>query len=344
MVLGDTDRCPWDMGTFGSLTTRMFGPALRAAAAPRRAAVLLAARLRAARRREGESGRRERRRLRRKATGAQRHLRRAREGAGDHAHAGREGGSALGLRVHGDGPLAAAARRAGEGDGRRRSTPATSACPGMLYARILRPPAHGATLQRVDTSAAAKVAGVTVVNQDGLVAVLHADPEVGGGGARARQGRVERRPARGGHRTDLRRPPEQGAGAGGEGAEGRRGRGARAAARSSRAPTRTATSRTRRSSRTPPLAKLEGGKVTVWASTQTPFPTHDAARAGARPRPEENVRVITPYVGGGFGGKSAGRQADGGGEAREASPASRCRSAGRAPRSSSTTPSTRRRS
>ena len=31
MVLGDTDRCPLDMGTFGSLTTRMFGPALRAA-------------------------------------------------------------------------------------------------------------------------------------------------------------------------------------------------------------------------------------------------------------------------------------------------------------------------
>ena len=33
MVLGDTDRCPWDMGTFGSLTTRMFGPAVRAAIA-----------------------------------------------------------------------------------------------------------------------------------------------------------------------------------------------------------------------------------------------------------------------------------------------------------------------
>ncbi|MGZ5204572.1 MAG: molybdopterin cofactor-binding domain-containing protein, partial [Caldimonas sp.] len=36
MVLGDTERCPWDMGTFGSLTTRMFGPALRAAAAQAR--------------------------------------------------------------------------------------------------------------------------------------------------------------------------------------------------------------------------------------------------------------------------------------------------------------------
>ena len=40
MVLGDTDRCPWDMGTFGSLTTRMFGPALRAAAAEARAVLL----------------------------------------------------------------------------------------------------------------------------------------------------------------------------------------------------------------------------------------------------------------------------------------------------------------
>ena len=40
MVLGDTDRCPWDMGTFGSLTTRMFGPALRAAAAEAREILL----------------------------------------------------------------------------------------------------------------------------------------------------------------------------------------------------------------------------------------------------------------------------------------------------------------
>jgi isoquinoline 1-oxidoreductase len=36
MVMGDTDLCPWDMGTFGSLTTRMFGPAVRAAAAQAR--------------------------------------------------------------------------------------------------------------------------------------------------------------------------------------------------------------------------------------------------------------------------------------------------------------------
>ena len=33
MVMGDTDLCPWDQGTWGSLTTRSFGPNMRAAAA-----------------------------------------------------------------------------------------------------------------------------------------------------------------------------------------------------------------------------------------------------------------------------------------------------------------------
>ena len=33
IVMADTDLCPWDMGTFGSMTTRFFGPPLRAAAA-----------------------------------------------------------------------------------------------------------------------------------------------------------------------------------------------------------------------------------------------------------------------------------------------------------------------
>ena len=39
IVMGDTERCPWDMGTFGSMTTRMFGPALQAAAAEMKGAL-----------------------------------------------------------------------------------------------------------------------------------------------------------------------------------------------------------------------------------------------------------------------------------------------------------------
>lgn len=56
------------------------------------------------------------------------------------------------------------------------------------------------------------------------------------------------------------------------------------------------------------LAKIEGNKMTIWASTQTPFPLKDAA-ASLLGLPPENVRVITPFVGGGFGGKSNIRQA-----------------------------------
>jgi nicotinate dehydrogenase subunit B len=40
IILGDTDLCPWDMGTFGSLTIRAFGPLLRQAAAEARAVLI----------------------------------------------------------------------------------------------------------------------------------------------------------------------------------------------------------------------------------------------------------------------------------------------------------------
>ena len=43
MVMGDTDLCPWDRGTFGSLSTRVFGQALRAAGAEARQVLLVLA-------------------------------------------------------------------------------------------------------------------------------------------------------------------------------------------------------------------------------------------------------------------------------------------------------------
>jgi isoquinoline 1-oxidoreductase len=56
------------------------------------------------------------------------------------------------------------------------------------------------------------------------------------------------------------------------------------------------------------VAVVEGGKATVWAGTQTPFPVKQQV-AQALGFPQQNVRVVTPYVGGGFGGKSASAQA-----------------------------------
>jgi nicotinate dehydrogenase subunit B len=55
------------------------------------------------------------------------------------------------------------------------------------------------------------------------------------------------------------------------------------------------------------LARMEGDKLTVWAATQSPFGLQDGiVRELGMVR--ENVRVITPFVGGGFGGKSAFQQ------------------------------------
>ena len=40
MVMGDTELCPYDAGTWGSLTTRAFGPAMLAAAAEARTVLI----------------------------------------------------------------------------------------------------------------------------------------------------------------------------------------------------------------------------------------------------------------------------------------------------------------
>ena len=98
-------------------------------------------------------------------------------GQEDPAHRGRQGGAAQGrseLTVMGTSPQRLDARAKVTGAAKYAGD---IRLPGMLYACVLRPPAHGAKLTKLDTTAAAKLPGVTVVNENGLVAVLHADPE-----------------------------------------------------------------------------------------------------------------------------------------------------------------------
>ena len=175
MVMGDTDLCVWDAGTYGSLTTRMFGPALRTAAAEAKAMLLqLAAerlgvpkaqltagngnvwvtdqKTRSVSYAELAKGQALARKLDEKAV-----LRSVKE----FQTMGRSP-----LRIDGKDKVTGAAKYA-----------ADIRIPGMLYARILRPPAHGATLVKADTANAAKASGVTLVNEDGMIAVLHEHPD-----------------------------------------------------------------------------------------------------------------------------------------------------------------------
>jgi isoquinoline 1-oxidoreductase len=305
VVMGDTASCPYDAGTWGSMTTRFFGPAVRAAAAQARLVLtdLAAERLGVPRARlavhdgvvyvkddrsrrvtygELAKGQQITHTLNEKAV-----LRSARE----FAVMGRSP-----KRLDGRDKVMGAAKYAGD-----------IRLPGMLYARILRPPAHGATPRSVDTSAAAAMSGVAVVNHGGLVAVLAADPETAAralGGVKAEwtvpDAAVDTESIFD-HLVSA-APGAQTADSGGDVAAGRA-----ASARTfevtytnsyvAHAPMEPHTA----------VADVRDGKATVWCATQSPFGQQpQIARAlGFRP---EDVRVITPYVGGGFGGKGSGAQ------------------------------------
>jgi CO/xanthine dehydrogenase Mo-binding subunit len=306
MVLGDTDRCPWDMGTFGSLTTRMFGPALRAAAAEARAVLL---------------------KLAAERLGAPRADLTVENGVvsvkGDPSRKVTYGELAKGQKIARLVDEKAVLKKAAEFkvmgtsprrlDGREKVTGAARYAgdvrlPGLLYARVLRPPAHGATLVKVDTAAAERLPGVKVVKLDDLVAALHPDPEAAAAALAAIAPEWKTEP------LDL--DPEsifdhiEKAATHGEEKE-RRGDVAAARAAAPRLFESTYRKGYVAHAALEPhtaVAEPKDGRVTVWASTQTPFPLRDQI-AQVLKVDAPKVRVITPFLGGGFGGKSASRQA-----------------------------------
>jgi nicotinate dehydrogenase subunit B len=307
MVLGDTDRCPWDMGTFGSLTTRMFGPALRAAGAQARLTLLsmAAARL-----------------------GVPQERLLARNGvisvAGDPgrkiSYAELSRGARIAQLVDRKAVLRAASEFSVMGaspprlDGIAKVTGAAQYAAdiriaGMLYARLLRPPMHGAKLVSVDAAGAQAMPGVIVVKDGDLLAVLHADPEA----ASAALGRVKAQWQLPEAKPDNESIFDHIVGFAGSDQKTLVERGDPLAARAGAAQLFESTFRKGYVAHAPiephaALAEVRGGKLTVWASTQTPFPTRDLIAQRLKLRPQD-VRVITPFVGGGFGGKSAGGQA-----------------------------------
>jgi nicotinate dehydrogenase subunit B len=304
MLMGDTDLCPWDRGTFGSMTTRFFGPPFRAAAAEAKAVLVeLAAeklgvpkeRLRT---RDGmvyEEGGPKKVSYGELAKGQKilRHVKGAAlEAAADFTIVGKPV-----LRRDSVAKVTGKAQFSGD-----------IKVPGMLCARILRPPAHGAKLMSVDTSAAREIEGVQVVQEGDLVAVLHPQPDIAEQALGKIKAKFDQPKPYADDKTIFAHLLKVASGGevvvqGGNLAEGEK-----AAdyvvdetylnSYVSHAPMEPHTA----------LAKMEGNKLTIWASTQTPFPLKDAAASLLGMAPA-NVRVITPFVGGGFGGKSNIQQA-----------------------------------
>ncbi len=305
MVMGDTDVCPWDMGTFGSLSIRQFGPILRAAGAEARAVLvqLAAERLRApAERLQVKDG------VVSDPSNPGRRVAYAQLVAGKRIERHLE-------KVPVKPPFAftVVGQSARRKDALEKVTgkakyAADMGLPGTLHGRILRPPAHDATLKDVDTTAAGKVEGVRVVKDGDLIAVLHERPEAAEKALELIRAQFDRTQTGLDDKTifeHLLKAAPQGrvVNESGSLAEGEK-----LAATVidetylnsyvAHAPMETHSA----------VAMVDGGKATVWAGTQTPFSVKQQV-AQALGFAAENVRIITPYVGGGFGGKSSSRQA-----------------------------------
>jgi isoquinoline 1-oxidoreductase len=306
MVMGDTERCPWDMGTFGSMTTRSFGPALLAAAAEARTVLLELA---------AEALQVPQQWLVAKDgvifDGRNKDLRRT---YGELAK-----GKKIERHLQGKPTLKDVARFTVVGkplvrrDGRDKVTGKAQFAgdlrePGMLYAKLLRPPAHGAKLKTVDTAPAKAIAGVQVVQDGDLVAVLHELPDV----AEAALAKLKAEfdlPAPGADDKTIfdhllkTNPQGRAVAEGGDLAEGRKLASKTFEQTYLNSYVAHAAMETHSA-----LAKVEGEKATIWASTQNPFGAQNEI-AQAIGLPAQNVRVITPFVGGGFGGKTRNTQA-----------------------------------
>lgn len=308
MIMGDTDLCPWDMGTFGSMSIRIYGAALRAAAAEARTILLEMASEQLKIAKDGlkvengvifsnadkkirvtfaelAKGQKITRKLAQKAVIK----------------------SAAEFTVIGKSPARFDARAKVTGSAQFSGDMRFQ---DLLFAKVLYPPVHGATLKSADTSAAEKIPGIVLVKEEGLIAVLHADPETAES-ARASikaeydvpDGTVDESSI---FDEIVRKAPKAQTPA--QERKGDLAEGEKAAASvfehtylngyGAHSPMETHTA----------VAKLDGDKMTLYISTQTPFPAQSQI-ASALKMPAQNVRVITPFVGGGFGGKSTGNQA-----------------------------------
>lgn len=306
MVMGDTDLCPWDGGTWGSLSTRSFGPNMRAAAAEARGVLLgLASEkfnmpVNQLQVKDGiitdiknpansvsyaqlAKGKRIEKYL---------DVKPAVEDYKEFTYVGKS-------YNHSDAVLKVTGAAKYTGDLK---------LPGMVFARIVRPPSHGAKLASVDSSEAEKIEGIRVVRDGDLVAVLHENRDMADRAVVKVKAEYTFGEMPVNDKTIFGWMLKADSSAREVNSAGDLETGKKQSVKTfesefhdpylAHAPIETHTA----------LAQLEGDKMTVWASSQTPFPLQEAI-ATELGFPLEKVRVIVPFVGGGFGGKSSNKQA-----------------------------------
>jgi len=274
LVMGDTDICPYDMGTFGSQSMPSAGAALRRVAAHTRTLLPVPA-----------------------------GTRRVEIVNGDAPLT-----SSTEWQTAGRPHVPEAAVQAVTGELRFVTDLSVAE---LRHGAVLRPPVAGATLRHLDASELEGRVDINVVRTPEVIGVVAADPVTARQGLAALQAEwdVPAAPSEEELEAFLRsHPAEAFDGWGGpfHDEEGDPQHALETAAVRVRATYTTAyIAPAPLETRVAVAVWDDDGRLTVWTGTQTPFPVraHVAAALGLG---EHQVRVIVPPTGGGFGGKHAG--------------------------------------
>ena len=299
LVMADTALVPYDMGTFGSRTTPTMAPQIRRAAATAREALLdLAA--------------------------EKWNVDRAKLSIADGKIAG-PGAATIGFGELTKGqkisktiapgvpvarPLSQSAPKVAAREfvtGQHKYT-SDMTRPGMLYGRVLRPPAFGATLANLDASSLPGVTpAVTIVHEKNFVGVAAPDAQTAAAALRQIKAEWTREavpPAAASgpglyqylkQTAEPGEPNVQGSVADGMAAADIKLEAAYTVAYIAHAPLEPRAA----------LAEWDGGKLTVWTGSQVPFGVRSEL-ASAFGIPDDRVRVIVPDTGAAYGGKHSG--------------------------------------
>jgi len=301
MVLGDTKLCPWDGGTNGSRSVKYFGPALRAAGAEAREVLIQMAADQLKIPRD--------------------HLAVKDGVVSDRSNPARKvtyGALAQGKAIerHLEAKPAVKVPAAFTVIGKPLPRPdlpdkvtgkaqyaGDIRLPGMLYGRVLRPPAHGARLKSVDVAAARAVSGARVFQEGDFVAVVHPLPDVAERALSLIKAQYDVPEATVDEKTIHQyllgqQPRESVIENKGDLAKGRLLASLKFEETFytpyvAHAPMETHTA----------VAHVEKDGATLWIGTQRPFGAQEEI-AKLLGLASERIRVITPFVGGGYGGKS----------------------------------------
>ena len=307
MVMGDTDLVPWDMGTFGSRSTPTMGPQLRTMAAAAREILL-------------------------EMAGQRWHVAPATLTAADGKVTDPQNSRSFtygeltrgeklvkivsakeSLTASAEWKIAGTAVAKAEGQEfvtGKHKYPSDIARPEMLFGAVLRPDGFNATLESVDTSAAEKLSGVKVVRDGDFTGVAAPDAYTAQHALSAIQAKwkVPAQPSNEGLFESLKTNPEDGRYQGqqhvaGSVAQAMAGADLKLEEQYTVAYIAHVPLEPRAA-----VAEWEGGKLTVWTGTQRPFGVRDELAQVFHLAPEQ-VRVIQPDMGSGYGGKHTGETA-----------------------------------